>query len=370
MNNNIQKIILEVSFGAVGNGGVSNVIMSIIRSLHTEFQFDVLTFSKHIQVHDDEIRSSGGNVYCINCDWKGRWVRHIEFVTRPMRIFVKCLWLFNHKHYDVIHCHYADEGGVILLAAKICGIPIRIIHSHNTKSPLDRKGVISWYRGIQHFLGLKCSTSKIGCSQEACQAMFGDQKFMVINNALNLEQFETKERGKSSNNMRFVHVGRFAYQKNQLFLLDVFRSIVQVNNHASLVLVGWGADLEKIKERIRENGLESNVLLLPPDSNIAEVFSNADYMIFPSIFEGLGIVLLEAQVSGVYCFASSSIPRIVNIGLCTFLDLSLGAEEWGHKILEFINNGTCSRSIVNEEKKKSFDIQEVKKEYVKLYNGE
>ena len=108
--------------------------------------------------------------------------------------------------------------------------------------------------------------------------------------------------------------------------------------------------------------------LLPANSNIPDIFSKSDYMIFPSRYEGLGIVLLEAQVSGVYCFASYVVPKVVDLGLCTFLDLSLGAKGWADIIIKHIQENKSYQLDI--KKRNRFDIQEVKKEYVKLYGGE
>ena len=364
----MKRKILHISFGAIGNGGVSAVIMSIIRSLHDDYQFDVLTFSQRVQGHNDEIRQLGGDVYCINCDRRGNWFDIIGFIIRPFKIFFCCLRLFKQQHYDVVHCHYADEGGVILLAAKLCKISIRIMHSHNAKSPLQRKGMIALYRKFQLLLENKCSNRKVGCSAEACEAMFGKRRFVVINNALDLKKFYYHaKRDMSLSDVRFVHVGRFAWQKNQLFLLDVFKCINQEMPESKLTLVGWGRDTVEIKEKIRLLGLTEKVEMLPADSNIPNIFAHSDYMIFPSQYEGLGIVLLEAQVSGVYCFASSGIPEIVDLGLCTFLDLSLGSKEWADVIIKHIQKNEHYQLDV--AKRNKFDIQEVKKEYIKLYEN-
>ena len=168
--------------------------------------------------------------------------------------------------------------------------------------------------------------------------------------------------------VHFVHVGRFTDLKNQLFLLDVFKHVIQKIPTGVLALVGWGEDIIKIKQKIEVLGLIEKVKLLPGDSNIPNILSESDYMIFPSKSEGLGIVLLEAQVSGVYCFASSVVPKVVDLGLCTFLDLSLGAKGWADIIIKHIQENKSYQLDI--KKRNRFDIQEVKKEYVKLYGGE
>lgn len=365
----MKKKILHVSFGAIGNGGVSAVIMSIIRSLYSDYQFDVMTFSQRVKGHNAEVEQLGGHVYCVNCDRKGGWHDVIEFMTRPFRIFFYCLRLFKREKYDVIHCHYADEGGMILLAAKWCKIPIRIIHSHNAKSPLRRKGIIALYRKFQLMLGIRCSNRRVGCSKEACEAMFGEKTSLVINNPLDLKRFKFHTKVTSLlSTVHFVHVGRFTDLKNQLFLLDVFKHVIQKIPTGVLALVGWGEDIIKIKQKIEVLGLIEKVKLLPGDSNIPNILSESDYMIFPSKSEGLGIVLLEAQVSGVYCFASSVVPKVVDLGLCTFLDLSLGAKGWADIIIKHIQENKSYQLDI--KRRNRFDIQEVKKEYVKLYGGE
>ena len=167
--------------------------------------------------------------------------------------------------------------------------------------------------------------------------------------------------------IHFIHVGRFDDNKNQLFVIDTFCYIKKVITYADLTLIGYGDEYKKrMIQRIKENDIGDSVRLLPHNSDIPKLLADSDYMIFPSIGEGLGIALLEAQAMGVKCFVSDTVPKEADAGLCEFYSLSDSSEEWAKKVVSFIEDSKCN-NVGNMDR---FSLSYIMKKYDILYNTE
>ena len=356
--------VLEVSFGGLGFDGSSSVIYSIAEALQGKIEFEFLVFSKK-NSRESEFAQIG-KVNRIN----GYSGNILEKIFRS-RIFYKELYkLCKGNNYDVIHCHNLPDAGVILKAAKKAGVKLRIVHSHQTKS--TRKTSI--FRKFKNKRNLrlieKYATHKIGCSIQACRDFYKDNDYKVIYNSVDLNKFNIKNKEKNIS-PSFIHVGRFAYPKNQRFLLKVFKEIKEREKDASLLLIGYGNDEKVIRKDILSYGLEDNVKIVQGDNDfVAKSFAQANYMIFPSFFEGFSIVLIEAQASGCYCFASDAIVEEVDCGLMKKIPLEKDAKTWAEIILNDIKN----KNLWDEEelliKINKFDRKVITEQYFRLYNGE
>lgn len=363
--------ILQVSCEGLGNGGVQAVIMGICRNL-PQVHFDILLFTKQKRYYDEEFEMIGGEIFRVpNYEGLSEFRRKLDYYIRFFRIFY---WTYKilkkNGPYDAIHCHNYFESGICTLAARLAGVKIRISHIHNTASPTKVNVVIRTYYNIYRKIIKKNSNVKIGCSQQALEFLYGkDKSAFVVNNAIDLNKFDNKKYSyQYHNSIKFIHVGRYCYQKNQFFLLDVFYNIKQKFEDSQLIMIGFGEDASLIAKKIIRLGLEKNVHMLPSDSDVPRLLSEADYMIFPSTYEGLGIVLLEAQVMGIKCFVSKEVPPEANMGLCDYLDLKNGAEFWSDYITKnIISNKSHQRKLVKNNILKKYDIHEICKIYKKIY---
>lgn len=169
------------------------------------------------------------------------------------------------------------------------------------------------------------------------------------------------------------HVGRFVYSKNHMFLLESFSAVVKNNRDAMLVLVGGGKLKPEIESKISELGIKDNVILYGETTEVNRIYNAFDMFLFPSHYEGLGIVLVEAQANGLPVIASDTIPKEVNLtDNFEFLPLSLGSEKWANRISERMNE---TRNLKNAQKiyAAGYDIKDVSKflqdTYIKLYNN-
>lgn len=368
----MKKRVLQVAYHSLAKGGIQAVIMSIVRNLKSEYDFDIVLFSSKKEYYDDEFLNYG-SVYRIPLREKENVIaKKMEYTYRWIVILFGIYRVLKRGNYDVIHCHNEIESGICNLAARLAGVRVRISHSHNSFPHRKVSFLRKFYEYLLKLLIKSNSNIRIGCSNKAKEYLFGskDRNAIVINNAIDFNTFDVskyrKQRDKSK--ISFVHIGRFSYQKNQLFLLEIFKLISNSWSNTELKLVGFGDDLGRIIERIRELDLEEKVTILSNDSNIPEVLANSDYMIFPSRYEGLGIVLLEAQVMGVKCFVSDAVPTEADLGLCKYLSLDDGADQWAHKIMHFIETDKDS-NMVSYEIKQQYDIRNIVLKYKEIYEA-
>ena len=362
----MDKKILHIPFGGLNRGGVSSVVFSIVENLYETFEFDSVVFSKKCEREQEFERY--GNLYRI----KGYPVDEkrdiIEQLFRPFVFTGSIYRLCKRNKYDVVHAHNGPDEGFCLLGAKLAGVPVRIAHSHNTASTRKRSAIIRIYEKIGRKLILATATDLIGCTEAACKDFFGIERgYEVIYNSVNLERFNCKT-PKTYDQTNFIHVGRYAYPKNQEKVLDVFHEILKYRDDSKLLLVGFGENEEKLREKIHSLGIEKYVEMVPGNkTDVVPLYEQSNYMIFPSFYEGFGIVLIEAQAMGVYCFVSDRIQPDANAGLMQVIELEKSAGEWAREILSKMEN--CKRQTIepNNHLLAQFSTKVIAEQYKNLY---
>lgn len=362
--------ILEVSCNGLTNGGVQQVIMNIVRNLSDDFIFDILVFTKEKEYFDDEFLSYGGKIFRIPHKDKKNG-KEIDFYYRGFNIIYKTYKLLKENGpYKAIHCHNYFESALCLIAAKLAGVKIRIVHSHNDLSVVKYSKSRRLLQAIYKNLINVFATKKVGCSQRANNYLFGKNKnTFVINNAIDLEKFNIKKistKLNDTNELRLLHVGNFSSQKNQTFLVEIASKLKEKEIPFNLTLIGGTTDyLDRVIDLIKRYNLGNKVKILPSDSNIPYEMYNSDLFLFPSKYEGLGIVLIEAQAVGLHCLVSDAIPLEADLGNIEFIH-SYSLEEWTERIQNF--------ATIKHEKKfvdmSTYDIKNIIKIYKKLYNNE
>ena len=355
--------VLHISYGGLGKGGVSAVIFSITENLSKRFDFGCVVFSQ-IGVSEERFEKIG-KLHRVNCYIPGSIA---EKIVRPFRMYREVKKICLNERYDVIHCHNGEEEAFALLAAKHAGVKIRIAHSHNTNSPKKISFIKRAYYKILRKSINKNATHKVACSTQAARDFFGKTSDVtIIPNSINLDHYYQNRNGEE-NHLRFVHVGRYGYQKNQEFILEIFKIIHQKFSDSSLRLVGFGADEKHLKERTSELNLEDSVFFIPGNTDIPKEYKNADYMIFPSRYEGFGIVLIEAQAAGVYCFVSEAIQPEANAGSLQQLSLNDSAETWANAVLTY-HKEHPRKAENRKEFYNSYSAEIVGEKYGELYES-
>lgn len=332
--------ILHV-FPQMNNAGTEMVIMNIYKNIdRNKIQFDFLVQKKGY--FDDEIIKMGGRIHYLN---------------KSLNYYKELKKFFSEHNYSHIHVHTQRWMGLILKAGNKAGIQFRIAHSHNSR--LDLPYLMKLYKrtttkGIE-----KNANVLLACSSSAAEWLFprNFENAKIIKNPINIEKFEfdiEKRRSfrksyKISNKTKIVcHVGRFAKQKNHRFIIELAKEILNIEEDTIFVLVGTGPLEKEIKDLVIKSNIEDKVLFLGNKNNIDEILSAADIFILPSIHEGLGIVLLEAQASGLHCIVSERVPceADMKIGLFSKLSLLDGVNVWVEKVQEklFVENNRLFKS--------------------------
>ena len=342
-------------------GGLENFIMNIYRNIDRDkIQFDFLVHYTSKKNFDDEIEQLGGKIYRFSLREDNNIIKYILQLNK----FFK-----QHKEYKIVHCHMSSVGFLVFLIAKMNGVKVRIAHSHNSDTEKNLKGFIK-----RILIKPYKYVSKINwaCSEKAGIFLFKNKKFEVIPNAIDTKKFEfntttreaiRKELG-IQNDFVVGNVGRFCQQKNHSFLIDVFNELLKIRPNSKLLLIGTGELEEEIKQKVKEMKIEDKVLFLGIRKNVNEFYQAMDCFVLTSFFEGLPVVGVEAQASGLKCVFSDRITNEIKLIDEVFLvDIDKTAHKWATIISkEYVRKNTREQII-----DKKFDIVELAKNIEKMY---
>ncbi len=365
-------------FGMTENpGGVESFLMNNYRNINShKIHFDFLCNTINKIAFEDEILKNNSRIFNI-------YPRRKD----PFR-FRKELNDFFRKHANEYNCAWINLNTLVnidyLKVAKKYGIKRIIVHSHNSRN-MDTgfKGYITQKLHNLHKKQLqKYATDYWACSSFAAKWFYTNdllKKVKIIKNAIDVNNFSFNEKKRQSlrqklhleNNLVIGNVGRLHFQKNQMFILDVLSYLVKLNPKVRLVLVGQGADKEKLENRVNELNLQKYVIFAGVQDDIQEWLSTFDLFIFPSLFEGLGIAGLEAEANGLPIYASDKvIPQELKINSnFKFLDLGKGPQFWAHQIeksnFERENQETIEKNFQNSGYSIESSVQKLEKYFLK-----
>lgn len=325
----MKKNILQVVSG-MDRGGVETFLMNILRTINNEeYHFIFLCYGEKKYDYEDEVLQLGGKIVRIGSPKKAGILRYLSEVRR----------IIEQEDIHVVHVHTFYNASLALFAARLSRVGVRIAHSHSTMTELNSNLVRKTYFFIATKLINLLTTNRIACSDAAGMALFRKKNFEVINNGIILSNFEFSAKRRSvlrvglgvfGDEPVLVHVGRFTEAKNHVFLIEVFNSYLKINPEAKLLLIGDGELRPVIEAKVKTLHIEENVIFAGKRSDVAELYSTADLFILTSHFEGLGIVLIEAQANGLPCLSSNAVPREANVSnLVVFKSLKDSDNSWG-----------------------------------------
>lgn len=355
----------------MGRGGLETMLMNYYRNIDRDkVQFDFLTHRDFEADYDKEIKELGGNIYQLP--------RLNPFSPAYLRLLDQ--FFREHKEYRIVHSHLDCMAGIPLKYAKKNGVPVRIAHAHSSNQVKDKKYVLKLYfkRNIT-----KYATNLFACSRDAGKWMFNTDDFKIVNNAIDAKKYIYNENIRKTlrNNLQidsdtFVigHVGSFSNPKNHLFLVDVFENIVKRHQNSKLLLVGDGELKDVVYKKCQLNALEDKVIFTGIRDDVPDLLQVMDAFVFPSLFEGLGIAVVEAQAAGLPCLISDRVPIECEKteGLVYQLKLDSGPESWAEMALQ------CAeierRNTIKQIEKADFDIHKnadrLQQFYLKVLDGE
>ncbi|RXJ45962.1 glycosyltransferase family 1 protein [Gelidibacter gilvus] len=352
-------------------GGAETMIMNYYRHIDkNKVQFDFLLHREDKGFFDDEIEYLGGKIY-----------RMPAISPKNYFLYKKKLNIFfsEHPEYKIVHSHLNALSSIILSVAKSKNIPYRIAHSHLAVESMVLKNIFKKNTDIKATLKdfvqslirgkvKKVATHFFACGEKAGDWLFGQKnktKVTIINNAIHASSFsyntikadKMKEEFGIKNKKVIGHVGRFNEQKNHFLLIKIFNEIYKKNNNCVLLLIGNGNLKDKVKEEAKRLNIYKNILFLGLRDDIPELLQGFDLFLFPSLYEGLPVTLIEAQASGLKIITSSTVTKEVDItGLITFIDLEKPEFHWAESVLNNINYNR--KNTFNQIKEGGYDIFE------------
>ena len=291
--------------GILVGGGVETVVMNYYKNIdRSKVQFDFVVHDNDKVDITDIVEKMGGKVYKVPAYYKNIF----GFMHSIYRIV-------RENKYKIVHCHMTTLGVFSLLPSWIAGAKIRILHGHSTtvKSETKRNLMKLILRPFSIFV----ANRQFACSKVAARWLFGPNKNVeIINNAIDVEKFQfneeyrTKLREELGLDNKFIigHIGRFMYQKNHEYLIQVFQKLVHKIPSAHLVLVGDGPLRENTLQKIENLGLSTRVTYLGLRKDVHKLYSLFDIFYFPSWYEGLGIVAIESQAAKLPILMSNFVP--------------------------------------------------------------
>jgi glycosyltransferase involved in cell wall biosynthesis len=359
--------ILQV-FAQMNRGGAETMIMNLYRKIdRSKVQFDFMVHTNEKCVFDDEIQELGGKIFRVPA-YNGK--NHICYKKSWEQFFN------NHSEYNTIHGHVRSTASIYLAIAKKNGL-ITIAHSHSTSSGAGFSAIV---KNLLQYPIRYIADYLFACSETAGVWLFGKKackknNFYILNNAIDAKIFIYNKNTRSKvrrefridNNFVIGHIGRFNTPKNHKFLIEVFKTVYDQNNNVVLMLVGDGELRHVIEKKVEDLGLMGSVIFTGVRSDISELLQAMDIFVFPSLYEGLGIAVIEAQAAGLPCIVANTVPREAYVtNLVESLSLKASKDKWADRILKICND--YERINTYEEIKiNGYDIKETGKFLERFY---
>jgi glycosyltransferase involved in cell wall biosynthesis len=324
MSDKMPKVLVINTVAAAYNG-ITTVILNFAKATCKKVEYSFLLCAGGEDGIINELKSMGDVI--------------IPSVSRNGNPIAYTLWLRNlvkSKKYSAVHVH-GNSGTMYfdVLGAKLGGCKTRIVHCHSSSCTHSTAHKI-----LKPLLNIDM-TLGIGCSDLARKWLF-TRKSMVMYNGIDVEKFRfsrsVRQEYRSSldigDNLLIGHVGYMDGVKNHLFLLSAFAKAISKRPEMTLLLIGDGDLRPQIEEFISTNGLEKKVILLGRRSDVDKLYQAMDVFVLPSLFEGLPVTLVEAQASGLPCFASSAVTRQADLGGVSYLDIGNEyADKWADALI-------------------------------------
>lgn len=363
--------ILEALGEPIADGGQESFVFGVIDKIDmTGFEIDCLTaYDCRSERYQSMIKNKGGKIYTLNLPFTPGKSRYN--IRAPFTAFLQ------QHHYDVVHIHSGSISVLAIMAevADRAGVQKVIVHSHCTGDKDDikhkvlrRVASISMKRHVDVF----CA-----CSVPAAEWKFEPslaKKALIIKNGIDVSKFSFSENRRKlwreklnyTNEVVIGNVGRFGYQKNQTFLVEIFEKLARQESNIKLLLVGDGEDRELVQQLVKYKGLDKKVTFTGSVANVEDYLQAMDIFVLPSRFEGLPVVVVEALSAGLMAIISDHVP---SDGLCPerirIVSLDETADVWADTIMGYLDHVGKSRRLIAQPS--GFDIRDTVEEIRKLY---
>ena len=369
-----QKIVKVIHMAPLGSGGISKLTVTINELISYNIKFDYLVFRNKKEFLEDKAISLGGKKQVIDVG---------SVKNGLLKFFIKMkamVALFKREQYDVVHVDASTPYDVIVaVAAKVAGIPTIVLHSHNDdlhgKKPL-RDALIPLYKLLMRVV----VTDYFTISEKSAKFMFPKsvyegKRYTLVKNGIDVEQYTYNKKTRDKIRVelgvqdRVVvgHVGRFVYQKNHDFILEAFAEFHKKYENSVLLLVGEGDLFHKMQEKAKNMKISDAVIFYGVTYDIPGMLQAMDMFIFPSRFEGLGIVAIEAQAAGLPTLCADTIVDEVDITSKFVRVHGWNPSVWANKMLSVLPNCDARTACGDEVKKAGYDIRTTVEQLEEFY---
>jgi glycosyltransferase EpsF len=337
--------------GNVERGGVESVVLNYYGHMdHEQIQFDLFVTENSLCDVPDYVASSGARIY------------NIPYPSKPIKYVNRLVKIFKLNKYKIVHVHMNTLSGFALLAAKLARVPVRICHNHSVSHPSE--GIQAIIKNILRHASPLFATDYFACGVHAAQWMYGEKRLTNGNvylmlNAIDTERFKfDAQRRREVREMlnipvdAFVigHIGRFVLAKNHDFLIKVFKALHVKKQDSLLLMVGDGELMESIKVVCEQSDLSSSVRFAGSVTNPEDYYSGMDVFCMPSLFEGFGLVVIEAQCSGLPCVISNAIPEEAVYTEMTHICHSFNVDEWSCMLYNLSEQSRAEQSRAEQSR--------------------
>ena len=354
--------VLEIA-ASLKIGGAEKIARDIGFHIDSDFfQTDYVVFGDEIGEYEKELMKKGCNIYHLSLPSSG----YINYFKELYR-------LIKGNGYNVVHSHTMFNSGWAMLIAKMCGVPVRISHSHSVDDQPDKSWIQRLYEKVMQLIIISFSTHYVGCGIKAGETLFGKTRYhkkgVTILNGIETKKFayseiyreEIRKKLEITDNFVIGHVGHLAEVKNQSFLINMMPEILKKKKNAKLLLLGEGEDRQKLEKLIVDLDLSQNIIMTGNVMDVNKYLSAMDVFVFPSLYEGMPLSVVEVQTNGLPCVMSDNVPQdVVLTDLITRLSLKETTDMWvgticnskrstPYKYEETVKNlGLDSKKMVNK----------------------
>lgn len=344
------------TMGRMDLGGVEAVVMGYYRAIdRARVQFDFLVDEGSSLPWRAEMESMGARIFVLPPP------------SHPLAYLREREDLFRRNGYAIVHAHINTLSVLPLRAAARAGVPVRICHSHSTAHPGE--GARTLLKNALRPFSRRYATHLFACGEVAGAWLYGTEamtkgRVTILRNAINVARFafsgavrdETRAALSLGKAPVLGHIGRFCYQKNHPFLLEVYARVREARPDAVLLLAGEGDGVADARERAQTLGVADGVRFLGPRSDAERLYAAMDVFLLPSYYEGLPVVGVEAQAAGLPCLFSEHVTQEAALLKSTrFLALD-DAGTWAQAVLNAIGSGPPRAEAAQVVADQGFDI--------------
>lgn len=329
----MKRILVIITTAMVPYGGLASVMMNLYRNIDKErFHIDFASTNKELDgVLELELNKNASKYYSLG----NRKRKLLQYVNRLSGVI-------REGNYDIVHINSNSATALIeLLVSKKYGISKRIVHNHTSicNHKLLHRICYPFFRNVY--------TDAIACSKKAGDWIFPDGNYQIVNNGIDTEKYRyssvnrvnvRKQYGVRETTVVLGHVGKIYKPKNHHFLIDIFAAYHEKNNDSKLLLVGDGVMRTEIEKKTAELGLIDSVIFAGMQREPEKYLSAMDFFVFPSLWEGMPLSVIEAQASGLLCFASDTIDEGVTVTDSVIrLSINNGVQIWTNALMNADN---------------------------------